>query len=817
MEKRNLSHKLHLVMLFAKEVAEYFGYDSIRKIDILYATICITGFNDVLVKPFNTKSLFKIVAMKCINEDGKWNPYPRGRDYLGWDDVDDDFKSIFDDLRKSDNIYVENFQKGIANNSSINAFIRSTNDDAETLEINENRNDSYRAAGKLIEEFEQEFIQNALMAIPNLKNIHLKNNRSNLEQLQLESEELQKLQKQVLDRLDTKGLVEKHQGNLRKSNNPKKVSLSSNVLSNGYVLNDYVAAKQKGFIGREDEIHRAMSVLIRKDKPNLCLIGEAGVGKTAIVYEVAKRINSGNVPERLKNKYIFYVNVARMVSGTKYRGEFEEKVTSVLEEVLQKKDFILFLDEMHTAIDAGSTSEGSQSFGALLKPYIDRGIQVIGTTTNDEYRKHLEKDKALMRRMEVIKIDEPSIDESIEMIKAEKPAYENHYGITISDDVINAAVKYSSRFITNRFLPDKAFNVIDETTARIVNNGEKEIAKKDVLETIQKSTGINLEEISDEENSNLDDVEKELSKMVIGQEKAVKLVAKAIRRNRAGLNAPEKPIASFLFVGPTGVGKTELGKNIAKFLNGTEKSLIKIDMSEYMEEASVSKLIGSAPGYVGYGQGGQLTEKVKRNPYSVIIFDEIEKAHPKISDIMLQILDEGTLTDSNGTKVCFKNTVIVITSNIGSKSIGKVVKNGVGFQSNNEETIKQNTEEVVMKELKEHFRPEFLNRLDNVVIFNHLNKDVCVEIVHKLMKEIVNRVAEKKIKLMFDNRVIDAVIEEGYDAELGARNLKRAIQNIVIDNLADEIISGKVKPGDNIKMSMKGNNAVFKVLPLISA
>lgn len=571
-------------------------------------------------------------------------------------------------------------------------------------------------------------------------------------------------------------------------------------------------------IGRTEEIDRLIHILLRKNKRNACIIGEAGVGKTAIVEGLAQRIANDEVPLRLRNKIIYSLNPAALVAGTRYRGDFEERMNSIISQVENNKNIIIFVDEIHTLSKMGEVSEGGSDALNIFKPSLARGsIQLIGTTTTSEYKKTIERDAAFARRLETIFVSESSVEDTIQIMNGLKKSYEDFHGVTIDDEAINACVKLSKRYITDRYLPDKAITLMDETAARLSAIGYDKVTKNDICATIQKSTGINVSELTESDNKKLANIENELNSRVIGQEEAVHVVSKALKRSRVGLRNPNRPIGSFLFVGPTGVGKTELGKAIATYLNGTDKSLIKLDMSEYMEKHSVSKIIGSPPGYVGFDEGGQLTDKVKRNPYSVVIFDEIEKAHPEVCDILLQILDEGSLTDARGTKVDFKNTVIVITSNIGSNLLA-AKKSNIGFGVVGNETKNADNKEIVMNAIKEHFRPEFINRIDNIIVFNSLSENVCETIASNMLKEVSDRINEQGYHISFDNSVIKAVVSNGFDEKMGARNLKREIQTLVEDTLSDAIINDEISADCQYTMKCKNGAISFsKKKELVSA
>ncbi len=615
-------------------------------------------------------------------------------------------------------------------------------------------------------------------------------------------------------------------------------------------------------IGRDEEIQRIIEILSRRTKNNPCLIGEPGVGKTAVIEGLARRIVEGKVPENLKDKKIVTVDISSMIAGSKYRGEFEERLKNMLSEVKKNQDTVLFIDEVHTIVGAGA-AEGAVDAANILKPSLARGeIQLIGATTLEEYRKYIEKDAALERRFQPVNVDEPTVEETVEILKGLRDKYEAHHKIKISDDAIEAAAKLSNRYITDRFLPDKALDLVDEASskARIKNmtappevkdieekieklRAEKEAAvtaqdyeqaaklrdeeneavkaleerKKDwdkknssavteidgedIAAVVSAWTKIPVSRLTDEEGERLLKLEETLHGRVIGQDEAVAAVSRAIRRSRAGLKDPKRPIGSFLFLGPTGVGKTELSKALAEAMFGNEDSLIRIDMSEYMEKHSVSKLIGSPPGYVGYDDGGQLTKRVRRNPYCVILFDEIEKAHPDVFNAMLQILDDGVLTDSQGRRVDFKNTVIIMTSNVGARMITETQRKlGFGNTEEKPDGDYEAVKERVMGELKAQFRPEFINRIDDITVFHRLTLEDTVKISEILLAGLVKRVSERGIEVQVEPSAYEYLAKKGFDASYGARPLKRTIQTEVEDMLSEEILKGSVKPGDKIRV-----------------
>lgn len=617
-------------------------------------------------------------------------------------------------------------------------------------------------------------------------------------------------------------------------------------------------------IGRTEEIQRVLQILSRRTKNNPCLIGEPGVGKTAVVEGLAEKIIAGDVPETLKNKRVVNVDISSMVAGAKYRGDFEERIKKSLAEVKKVGDVILFIDEIHTIVGAGS-AEGAVDAANILKPLLARGeVQVIGATTLNEYRKYIEKDAALERRFSPVNVGEPTPDETVEILEGIRDKYEAHHNVKITKEAIESAVKLSVRYINDRFLPDKAIDLVDEAASRVkmrnytrpdsikkledkvlsidkekeeavrvqdfekaanLRDKENETKKKlekekqkwedrntksvsvlteeDIADVISSWTGIPVKKLTQDENEKLKNLEKTLYERVIGQNEAVEAVAKAIRRGRVGLKDPNRPIGSFLFLGPTGVGKTELSKALAETLFGNENAMIRIDMSEYMEPHSVSKLIGSPPGYVGFDEGGQLTEKIRRKPYSVILLDEVEKAHPDVMNMLLQILDDGRLTDAQGRTVNFKNTVIIMTSNIGARLITD--KNILGFSNDNnknEETQKEyeTIKKDVMGELKKQFRPEFINRIDEIIVFHKLNNEDIRKIMDIMLNQLISRLKEQEIDIEIDESVKKLLIEKGVDIKYGARPLKRTIQNILEDKIAEAMLDGKIIVGKKAKV-----------------
>lgn len=625
-------------------------------------------------------------------------------------------------------------------------------------------------------------------------------------------------------------------------------------------------------IGREDEIQRVIQILSRRTKNNPCLIGEPGVGKTAIVEGLALRIVSGDVPFTVKDKRVLTLDLSAMVAGSKYRGEFEERIKKVVKEVIDAGNIILFLDELHTIIGAGG-AEGAIDASNILKPSLARGeIQLIGATTINEYRKYVEKDAALERRFQPVNVEEPDVEASIRILNGIRSKYEEHHHVEILPEAVAAAVKLSDRYINDRNLPDKAIDLIDEAAAavrlssaqtpakqqemlaeiaemdkeienyvkaddyervselkrvqdalikkyeRLRKNNEQAEAKRryvvgeeDIARVVSVWTKIPLEKIAEKESERLLKLEDELHKRVIGQEEAVTAVAKAMRRGRTGLKDPNRPIGSFLFLGPTGVGKTELCKALAEAMFGSENALIRVDMSEYMEGHSVSKMIGSPPGYVGFEEGGQLSEKVRRNPYSVVLFDEIEKAHPDVFNILLQVLDDGHITDSKGRKVSFKNTVLIMTSNAGAQRI--VDPKNLGFTvDKSEKKDYDKMKSGVMEEVKKIFKPEFINRIDEIIVFHQLSKDNMKSIVSLLASNLSKRCEEQlQIKLKFSPALKEYLVEKHSDKKMGARPLKRAIQSLVEDALAEEILRGNVKPGDTVTAGIKDEKVTFHV------
>lgn len=611
-------------------------------------------------------------------------------------------------------------------------------------------------------------------------------------------------------------------------------------------------------IGREKEIQRVIQILSRRTKNNPVLIGEPGVGKTAVAEGLALEIAKGNVPEILKDKRVVSLDLTGMVAGAKYRGDFEERIKAAIDEVKKSKNTILFIDELHTIVGAGA-AEGSADAANILKPSLARGdFQVIGATTLNEYRKYIEKDAALERRFQPVKVGEPTPEQAVQILKGLRDSYEAHHKVKITDEAINVAVTLSSRYIADRYLPDKAIDLIDEGASKVrlasltspdnvkeledeiadyekekasaineqdferaarLRDEQKELqtklddAKKkwqeqqkgnsgevtaeDIAKIVSEWTGIPVVQLTKEESERLLNMENVLHERVIGQSEAVTAIAKAIRRGRVGLKDPKRPVGSFIFLGPTGVGKTELCKALAEAMFGDENAMLRLDMSEYMEKHTVSKLIGSPPGYVGFEEGGQLTEKVRRKPYSVVLFDEIEKAHPDVFNMLLQILEDGRLTDSQGRTVDFKNTIIIMTSNVGARLITEK-QSSLGFNSENEnaeEGEKKDIKELVTGELRKVFRPEFLNRVDDIIVFNKLNKDEIKQIAVKMLKTLENRLDKMNIKISFTDNAVSEIANKGFDENYGARPLRRAIQNEIEDPLSEQMLEGKVKDG----------------------
>lgn len=624
-------------------------------------------------------------------------------------------------------------------------------------------------------------------------------------------------------------------------------------------------------VGREKEIERVVQILGRRSKNNPVLIGEPGVGKTAIAEGLAQRIVNGDVPEILNEKKIIQLDIGLLVAGTKYRGEFEERLKKVMDEIRQAGNIILVIDELHTLIGAGA-AEGAIDAANILKPALSRGeLQCIGATTISEYRKHIEKDAALERRFQPVMVEEPSVDETIEIMRGLREKYEAHHKLVISDEALEAAAKLSSRYIADRFLPDKAIDLVDEASSRVrlsssalppegkalekdlkgiirekeqaIRNQEFETASdlrdkeaelrekiremsedwkkqqedkkivvtaEHIAHIVASWTGVPVSKLTESESEKLLKMEDTLHERVIGQHDAVTAISKAIRRARVGLKNPSRPIGSFIFSGPTGVGKTELAKALADYFFGSQENIIRVDMSEYMERHTVSKLIGSPPGYVGYSEGGQLTEMVRRKPYAVILFDEIEKAHPDVFNLLLQILDDGRLTDSKGRNVDFKNTIIIMTSNVGARGIENPSPFGFSVSDDDEKARYEKMKETVMDEMKKMFRPEFLNRLDDTIIFHQLTKEEIRHIVDIMLQDLIKRLGTQNMELIVPDEVKDELAKEGYSPSYGARPLRRVIQKKIEDELSEQILLGRFKEGDNIAATMKDGEIVFE-------
>ncbi len=619
-------------------------------------------------------------------------------------------------------------------------------------------------------------------------------------------------------------------------------------------------------IGREQEIERVIQILSRRKKNNPVLIGEAGVGKTAIVEGLSQRIVRGEVPAQLKNKKVLALDMAAIVAGTKYRGQFEERLKALINEIIESGDIIIFIDELHTIVGAGA-AEGAIDASNMLKPALARGeLQCIGATTMEEYRRYIEKNSALERRFQPIIVNPSTVEESIKILEGLKEKYEEHHRVRYTQEALEAAVTLSDRYISDRYLPDKAIDVIDEAGAKVklstpphppevleleaklseikskketaVRNQEYEkaaklrdeqkrlerelskqkreyekreqyptVTREDVAYIVSRWTGIPVSRIEEKESERLLRMEDEIKRRIVGQDQAISAIAKAIRRSRAGVKDPRRPIGSFIFLGPTGVGKTELARCLARFLFDDEAALVRLDMSEYMEKFNVSRLVGAPPGYVGYEEGGQLTEKVRRRPYSVVLFDEIEKAHPEVFNILLQILEDGLLTDSFGRKVNFKNTVIIMTSNIGTAQIRKSA--GLGFKLDEGQINYERMKEKLLEEVKKVFNPEFLNRVDEIIVFNPLSKEDMEKIVDIQLKDIEERLKEKKLRISIDQAGKELLVEEGFDPEYGARPIKRAIRRLIEDPLSEEILKGKFKSGSVVKITRTGDRLEF--------
>ena len=663
---------------------------------------------------------------------------------------------------------------------------------------------------------------------------------------------------------------QRESGSAPKREEEKKNSSTPTLSQHG---RDLTALAKEGkidpIIGRDTETERVIQILSRRTKNNPCLIGEPGVGKTAVVEGLAQKIIDGSIPESLKGKRIITLDIPGMIAGAKYRGEFEERMKSVMDEASKNPDIILFIDEIHTLIGAGA-AEGAVDAANILKPALARGeMQVIGATTISEYRKYIEKDAALERRFQSVMVGEPTPDEAILILKGLREKYEAHHKVKISDGTLDAAVNLSVRYIADRFLPDKAIDLIDEAASKLrisahtsppdlreleeklkklshekedainaqnfegaakIRDEEKalraeldnaksewesaqasknlEVLEEHIADVVTQWTGIPVSRLLESEGERLLRLEDELKARIIGQDSAVEAVARAIRRGRMGLKDPKRPIGSFIFLGPTGVGKTELTKALANVMFGDDNAMIRLDMSEYMEKHSVSKLIGSPPGYVGFEEGGQLTEKIRRKPYSVVLFDEIEKAHPDVFNIMLQVLDDGILTDSQGRKVDFKNTVIIMTSNVGASTLS--APRSLGFSEVKEDNDKKAADARVMGALKSTFRPEFINRIDDIIIFNRLDKDGIERIATLMLSEVSNRIAELGVTVEFDKSVVELVSAEGFDPEYGARPLRRTVVRMVEDSFSTEMLEGKIKSGNKVIATARDGKMVYK-------
>jgi len=672
--------------------------------------------------------------------------------------------------------------------------------------------------------------------------------------------DLEKVKKEIMDILSDGS---QNSAETEKSDTPELDKYSRDLTE--------MAAEDKldPVIGREKEIERVIQVLSRRTKNNPVLIGEPGVGKTAIVEGLAKSITDENVPEILLDKRVVALDLSSLVAGSKYRGEFEQRLKALMSEIVESGNVILFIDEMHTLVGAGA-AEGAIDAANILKPALARGeLQAIGATTLDEYRKYIEKDAALERRFQSIMIEENTPEQSVAILKGLRDPYEAHHKVKITDEAIEAAVNLSHRYITDRFLPDKAIDLMDEAASRVrlrnntrpnelkelnerieevekekeaavknqefekaaeLRDKEKELEKEleelqekwqqtrgrndmvveteDIAQIVSSWTGIPVTKLEETETKKLLKLEEHLHERVVGQDEAIKAVSQAVRRARAGLKDPKRPIGSFIFLGPTGVGKTELARTLAEAMFDDEDAMIRIDMSEYMEKHAVSRLVGSPPGYVGHEEGGQLTEPVRRRPYSVILFDEIEKAHPEVFNILLQILDDGALTDAQGRKVDFKNTVVIMTSNVGANYIKK--QSQLGFTAEkDEESEYENMKENVISKLRDTFRPEFLNRIDETIVFHSLNKDHITKIIEIMIKELQERLDAKEIEIDITKDAKMKLIDEGFDAEFGARPLRRAIQRMVENRLSEKILSGDIAEGDKVEVDEKDDELVF--------
>ena len=763
------------------------------------------------------------------------------------------FPRVLSKLNKDKNHFIQVLEQRLQQKTTLE------NIDVNSMRISYSLNDLLAKANSQMTSFKDEYmsVEHVIMALFEINENWVKD----------------LLNQEGMNKKDTKKVILEMRGD-HMVDNPNPENTYEVLEKYGRDLTkDVENGKLDPVIGRDDEIRRVIQILSRKTKNNPILIGEPGVGKTAIVEGLAWRIYKNDVPISLQNKTLYELDLGSLVAGAKYRGEFEERLKAVLGEIKKANgNIILFIDEIHQLVGAGKT-DGAMDAANLLKPMLARGeLHCIGATTLDEYRQYIEKDAALERRFQPVTVEEPSAEETIEILKGLRPYYEKHHGVKIEDEALEVAVKMSQRYINDRFLPDKAIDIIDESASKVQLAGyqsapeleayemelnelreEKEQAVKTadierarkaqtrqneveaemekirikterrnkrkklvvneaaVAETISDWTKIPLQRLTEGETKRLARLEKELHKRVIGQDEAVKAVAQAVKRGRVGLKDPNRPIGSFLFLGPTGVGKTELSKALAETVFGSEQAMIRVDMSEYMEKHSVSKLIGSPPGYVGYEEGGQLSEKVRRNPYSVLLFDEIEKAHPDVFNILLQVLDDGHITDAQGRKVDFKQTIIIMTSNAGAQAIMEPKR--LGFMSNNDE--KKDYERMkggVMEEVRRIFKPEFLNRIDDIMVFHVLNKEDVRKIVTLLLKTLEKRCAEQMdIQLTVTNAVKDFIADKGSDNKYGARPLRRAIQSRIEDALANEILEGKVKHGDHVQVKLHKNEIMFEV------
>lgn len=605
----------------------------------------------------------------------------------------------------------------------------------------------------------------------------------------------------LLERIESATLVNpaRRASRRRAAHSTRSTAESKTPMLNRY-SKDLTAVAKDGSLDpllcRDLEVSRVLQILVRRTKNNPCLIGEAGVGKTAIVEGLAQRIANDDVPDMLRGKRIVSLDLTGMLAGAKFRGDFEERIHGVLREARNAKDVILFIDELHTVIGAGS-SEGSIDAANILKPALARGeLQLIGATTIAEYRKYIEKDTALERRFQSVQVDEPSEESAITILQGLRPRYEQHHNLTITDEAVTAAVKLSARYLTDRFLPDKAIDLLDGAAARArLTGAATSIGEEEVAQLVAEDTGIDATALTQAQSERLLNLENELSQRIVGQSQAISAIANAVRRSRVGLGDAHRPIGSFIFLGPTGVGKTELCLALAESLFFKKESLIRLDMSEYMERHSVSKLTGSPPGYVGYDEMGQLTERVRRNPYSLVLFDEIEKAHPDVHNILLQILEDGTLTDSHGRSINFKNTLIVMTSNVGAVNITE--RNGLGFTNTSHQGPDNNeVHRDVMKELKRQFRPEFINRVDDIIVFNKLSADDIRGIAQKMLDQLKLKAQAIGFDLEFTENALSNLSAEGYDTKYGARPLRRLLQKRIEVQLASKVLQGEVAAGD---------------------